>query len=63
MWESNKQSYTFFLVGLALLFGIWFYFNGHDPVFAKKVLTVGVCFLLFTAGLISLYMARKGGSE
>ena len=59
MWRANKWGIIALLAGGGILFGIDLYLRSQDKLLADRVLTVGVCSLLFVVALASWLSVHK----
>lgn len=59
MWQANKGAIIALLAGLAVLGGVHWYVAQQDFMLAQRVLSTGLCILLFTVALVNWLSARK----
>lgn len=59
MWQANKTGILALLGGFAVLGGLYYYLHEQDPLTARKVLSAGVCLLLFTVATATWLSARR----
>ena len=59
MWQANKVAIIGLLAGLAVLGGVHWYIARDDLILAQRVLSTGLCILLFTVALLNWLSARK----
>ena len=59
MWQANKVAIIGLLAGLAVLGVVHWYIAQDDLILAQRVLSTGLCILLFTVALLNWLSARK----
>lgn len=60
-WQANKWGVIALAVGGAVLASLYAYYAPTDKVLAERILSTGICFLLFAVALGSFLSAKKGG--
>ena len=59
MWQANKVAIIGLLAGLAVLGVVHWHIAQSDLILAQRVLSTGLCVLLFTVALLIWLSARK----
>lgn len=59
MWQANKVAIVSLLAGLAVLGGVHWYIAQQDLILAQRVLSTGLCILLFFVALLNWWSARR----
>lgn len=60
MWQANKACIIFLLAGLAAVVTAYFLIRPEDALMAERVLSTGICAMLFVTACISYLLARRG---
>lgn len=58
MWQANKVAIIALLAGLAVLGGVHWYLAQDDLILAQRVLSTGLCILLFAVAFFNWLSTR-----
>lgn len=59
MWQANKVAIICLLLGLVALGIAYLCLCGTDPLLARRVLSAGICLLLFVVATATWISARR----
>ncbi len=59
-WQANKWGVIALVAGGAVLASLYAYYAPTDKVLAERILSTGICFLLFVVALGSFLSTKKG---
>lgn len=59
-WQANKGGILILIFGSAVLASLYAYAAPTDKALAERILSTGICLLLFIVALGSFLSAKKG---